>query len=94
MRGCRSGFVSWSGPGPTPGSSSPRCSPRSRAPFSAYRSASGLYKAEVHHRSLPPATWLAVALLGTLTGMAALTIVPARIGSREPVAEVLQSATA
>jgi putative ABC transport system permease protein len=53
-----------------------------------------LFKAEVHHGSLPPATWLAVALLGTLVAMAALTIVPARLGSRQPVAEVLQSETA
>jgi putative ABC transport system permease protein len=53
-----------------------------------------LFKAEVHHGTLPPATWLAAAVLGTLVAMAALTIVPARIDTRQPVAEVLQSETA
>ena len=53
-----------------------------------------LYKAAVKHGSLPPVTWLAAAALATLVAMAALTIVPARIGTRQPVAEVLQSETA
>jgi hypothetical protein len=43
---------------------------------------------------LPPASWLAAAVLGTLVVMAALTAIPARIGTRQPVAVVLQSETA
>jgi putative ABC transport system permease protein len=54
----------------------------------------GLYKAAVHGGSLPPVSWLAAAALGVLVAMAALTVVPARIGARHPVAEVLQSETA
>ncbi|HEY6480703.1 MAG TPA: ABC transporter permease [Streptosporangiaceae bacterium] len=53
-----------------------------------------LFKAAVHRGTLPPATWLAAAVLGTLAAIAALTIVPARIGTRPPVARVLQSETA
>jgi putative ABC transport system permease protein len=40
--------------------------------------------------SQPPAWWLAAAVLGTLIAVAGLTAVPARIGARVPVAEVLQ----
>ena len=54
----------------------------------------GLFKVAVHGGSLPPVSWLAAAALGTLVAMAALTIVPARLGTRHPVAEVLQSETA
>jgi hypothetical protein len=36
-------------------------------------------------------TWVVVTVLGSLVAMAALTVVPARIGARQPVAEVLQS---
>jgi putative ABC transport system permease protein len=54
----------------------------------------GLFKAAVHGGSLPPVTWLAAALIGALVAMAALTIVPARTGTRQPIAEVLQSETA
>jgi putative ABC transport system permease protein len=53
-----------------------------------------LFKAAIHGGSLPPDTWLAAAVLGTLAGIAALTIVPARIGTRQPVAQVLESETA
>jgi putative ABC transport system permease protein len=53
-----------------------------------------LFKLAVKHGSLPPATWLAAAVLGVLVATAALTVVPARIGTRQPVAEVLQSETA
>jgi putative ABC transport system permease protein len=53
-----------------------------------------LFKAAVKHGSLPPVAWLAAAALGVLVATAALTIVPARIGARQPVAEVLQSETA
>jgi predicted lysophospholipase L1 biosynthesis ABC-type transport system permease subunit len=54
----------------------------------------GLFIASVHGGILPPVTWLAGAVLGTLVAMAALTVVPARIGARQPVAEVLQAEAA
>jgi putative ABC transport system permease protein len=41
--------------------------------------------------AIPPAWWLAVAVLGILAGLAVLTSIPARIGARQPVAEVLQA---
>jgi putative ABC transport system permease protein len=53
-----------------------------------------LFKLAVKHGSLPPVTWLAAAALGVLVATAALTVIPARIGTRQPVAEVLQSETA
>jgi putative ABC transport system permease protein len=53
-----------------------------------------LFKAAVHGGSVPPESWLAAAALATLVAMAALTIVPARMGARHPVAAVLQSETA
>jgi putative ABC transport system permease protein len=53
-----------------------------------------LFKAAVHGGTLPPATWLVAALLGTLAAIAALTILPARIGTRQPVTQILQSETA
>jgi len=43
--------------------------------------------------TVPPAWWLAAAVLGTLVAVAGLTIVPARIGARRPAAEILQSET-
>ena len=54
----------------------------------------GLFKAAVHHGTLPPLSWLAAAALGALLAMAGLTIVPARVGARQPVAEVLSAETA
>ncbi len=45
-------------------------------------------------QSIPPAWWLVAVVLATLVGMAALTAVPARIGARRSVAEILQSETA
>jgi putative ABC transport system permease protein len=42
----------------------------------------------------PPAPWLIAVVLGTLIVMAGLTAIPARIGARRPVAEILQSETA
>jgi ABC-type antimicrobial peptide transport system permease subunit len=53
-----------------------------------------LFKLAVKHGSLPPVTWLAAAVLGVLVATAAVTIVPARLGTRQPVAEILQSETA
>jgi putative ABC transport system permease protein len=52
----------------------------------------GLFKAAARHLSgLPPALWLVAAVLGTVLVVAALTSVPARIGLRRPVAEMLQT---
>ena len=55
-----------------------------------------LVAAGSHGRSLPiPPTWgLLAAALGTMLVVAGLTAVPARIGSRRPVAEILRSETA
>jgi len=54
----------------------------------------GLVHAVIKHGSLPPASWLAGAVLGALLVMAALTVVPARLGARQPAAEVLQAEAA
>jgi putative ABC transport system permease protein len=52
----------------------------------------GLFKVAAKGLSgLPPALWLVAAMLGTLLVVVALTSVPARIGTRRPVAEVLQA---
>jgi putative ABC transport system permease protein len=52
----------------------------------------GLFKVAAHGVSgLPPALWLVAAVLGTVVVVAALTSVPARIGLRRPVAELLQA---
>jgi putative ABC transport system permease protein len=44
--------------------------------------------------TIPPASWLLAAVLGTLVAVAGLTTIPARIGARRSVAEILQSETA
>jgi putative ABC transport system permease protein len=44
--------------------------------------------------SQPPAWWLIAVVLGTVIAVAGLTSIPARIGARRPVAEILQSETA
>jgi putative ABC transport system permease protein len=44
--------------------------------------------------TIPPAWWLAAAVLGTLLAVAGLAAIPARIGARGSVAEVLQTETA
>lgn len=54
----------------------------------------GLFAVVVKNGSLPPASWLAAAVLGALLVMAALTAVPARLGARQPVVEVLQAEAA
>ena len=41
--------------------------------------------------SQPPAWWLVATALGTVIAVAALTALPARIGARLPVAEILQA---
>ena len=43
--------------------------------------------------SHPPAWWLIAAVLGTMLAVAVLTSIPARIGARRPVAQILQSET-
>jgi predicted lysophospholipase L1 biosynthesis ABC-type transport system permease subunit len=43
--------------------------------------------------TVPPAWWLAAAVLGTLLAVAVLTAVPARIGGRRPVGPILQAET-
>ena len=54
----------------------------------------GLFAAVVKNGSVPPVSWLVAAVLGALIVMAALTAIPARMGSRQPVAEVLQAEAA
>jgi ABC-type antimicrobial peptide transport system permease subunit len=56
----------------------------------------GLFAAADHGGMLtvPPAWWLAVAVLATLAVVTGLAAVPARIGARQPAAEILQAETA
>jgi putative ABC transport system permease protein len=55
----------------------------------------GLFKVAAHHlNGLPPVLGLLAAVLGTVIVVAALTSVPARIGLRRPVAEVLRTEAA
>ena len=44
--------------------------------------------------AVPPALWLAAAVLGTLVAVAVLAAIPARVGARRPVSPILQSETA
>jgi putative ABC transport system permease protein len=44
--------------------------------------------------TIPPASWLLATVLGTLVAVAGLTTIPARIGARRSVAEILHSETA
>ena len=44
--------------------------------------------------TVPSARWLLATVAGTLVGVAALTTIPARIGARRSVAEILRSETA
>jgi putative ABC transport system permease protein len=43
---------------------------------------------------VPPALWLAGAVLGTLAVLAALAAIPARVGARRPISPVLQADSA
>jgi putative ABC transport system permease protein len=56
----------------------------------------GLYKVAARHgvSGLPPVLWLVAAVLGTVLVVAALTSVPAWIGMRRPVADMLQTEAA
>ena len=52
----------------------------------------GLFKVAGHGlNGLPPVLWMAAAVVGTVVVVAALTSVPARIGLRRPVADMLQT---
>ena len=42
----------------------------------------------------PPLPWLFVLVLGMLAAVIALTAVPATIGTRQPIAQILQAETA
>ena len=53
-----------------------------------------LFHAAVKDGSLPPVPWIAGAVLGALLAMAALTVIPAWVGARQPAAEVLQAEAA
>ncbi len=44
--------------------------------------------------TVPPSWWLVLAFLGTVAAVAALTAIPASIGSRQPAARILQAETA
>jgi putative ABC transport system permease protein len=56
----------------------------------------GLFAAADHGGliTVPPAWWLAAAVLATLAAVAGLAAVPARVGARRPAAEILQAETA
>ena len=44
--------------------------------------------------TIPPASWLAAAVLGTLLAVDTLASISARIGARRPPGEILQAETA
>lgn len=56
----------------------------------------GIYDAVKNAGSpvIPAAGWVAVMVLGTVLAAAILTAIPARLGTRQPVAEILQAETA
>ena len=56
----------------------------------------GLFAAADHGGLIivPPAWWLAAAVLATLAAVAGLAAVPARVGARRPAAGILQAETA
>jgi putative ABC transport system permease protein len=56
----------------------------------------GLFAAANHAGivTIPPASWLLAAVLGTLLALTGLTTIPARIGAHRSVAEILRSETA
>jgi putative ABC transport system permease protein len=56
----------------------------------------GIYDAVKNAGSpvIPPAGWVTVMVLSTVLAAAILTAIPARIGARQPVAEILQAETA
>jgi putative ABC transport system permease protein len=50
-----------------------------------------LFKAAVKDGTLPSPLWLVATLIGTIVAMAALTVIPARIASMQPIVEALSS---
>jgi ABC-type lipoprotein release transport system permease subunit len=54
----------------------------------------GLYASVSHAAATPPLWWLITLVLGTVVLVAGLTSVPARLGSRRPAGEILQSEVA
>jgi ABC-type lipoprotein release transport system permease subunit len=56
----------------------------------------GLYDVAKHGGStvVPPVWWLVAMVLGAVAVVAVLTLIPARIDARQPVAEILQTETA
>jgi putative ABC transport system permease protein len=56
----------------------------------------GLFASVKHggNTTIPPLWWLVAVVLGAVVVVAGLTAIPARIGARRPVAEILQSETA
>ena len=56
----------------------------------------GIYDAVKNAGSpvIPPAGWMTVMVLGTVLAAVVLAAIPARIGARVPVAEILQAETA
>jgi putative ABC transport system permease protein len=56
----------------------------------------GIYDAAKNGGSttVPPAWWFVAMVLGTVAVVAVLTVIPARINARRPVAEILQAETA
>src|ERR1700689_2679993 len=51
----------------------------------------GLFKVAVSDGSLPSPLWLITTVIGTLVVMAALTVIPARIGSMQSIVGALQA---
>jgi putative ABC transport system permease protein len=54
----------------------------------------GLFKVAVSGGSLPSPLWLIATVIATLLVMAALTVIPARIGSMQSIVGALQADTA
>ena len=56
----------------------------------------GLFAAANHAGivTIPPASWLTAAVLGTLLAVVVLTSIPARAGARSPAVKILQTETA
>jgi putative ABC transport system permease protein len=54
----------------------------------------GLFTPAVHGGGLPPVSWLVATMIGLLIAMAALSVVPAQLDTRQQMAEVLASEAA
>jgi hypothetical protein len=73
-----------------------RSLPRLWAPCSASPAGFGLFTvaSQDGSASQPSAWWPIAVVAGTVIVVAVLTIIPARIGARRPVTEILQSGVA